>query len=116
MPGRNSLVLQTDDPREFIALYRRLREDPAEVAAMRRAGRATARQFSWSEVVRRNLLPRLELSTIRDIGFARLLEVAVTGEGEVGLPRAKARTVARPALDAAAPSVALAAGQPDTAL
>ena len=39
MPGRNSLVLQTDDPREFIALYRRLREDPAEISAMRRAGR-----------------------------------------------------------------------------
>jgi glycosyltransferase involved in cell wall biosynthesis len=80
LPGRNSLVLQTDDPREFIALYRRLREDPAEITAMRKAGRITARQFSWAEVVKRNLLPRLELSTIRDIGFARLLEVAGTVE------------------------------------
>jgi glycosyltransferase involved in cell wall biosynthesis len=74
VPGRNALVLQTEDPREFIALYRRLREDPAEVAAMRKAGRVTARQFAWPEVVKRNLLPRLELATIRDAGFSRLLE------------------------------------------
>jgi glycosyltransferase involved in cell wall biosynthesis len=74
LPGRNSLVLQTDDPREFIALYRRLREDPTEIDAMRKAGRATARQFAWSEVVHRNLLPRLELSSIRDVTFAHLLE------------------------------------------
>jgi glycosyltransferase involved in cell wall biosynthesis len=76
LAGRNSLVLQTDDPREFIALYRRLREDPAEIDAMRKAGRATARQFAWAEVVHRNLLPRLELSTIRDVTFAHLLEAS----------------------------------------
>lgn len=89
LPGRNSLVLQTDDPREFIALYRRLREDPAEIAAMRRAGRITARQFAWSEVVKRNLLPRLELSTIRDIAFSRLLEVAGTTDQQAPLPQSR---------------------------
>lgn len=86
LPGRNSIVLQTDDPREFIALYRRLREDPAEIAAMRRAGRITARQFAWPEVVKRNLLPRLELSTIRDVTFSRLLEVSGGSEHRVSLP------------------------------
>jgi glycosyltransferase involved in cell wall biosynthesis len=78
LAGRNSLVLQTDDPREFIALYRRLREDPNEIEAMRKAGRTTAKQFAWSEVVHRNLLPRLELSTIRDVTFSRLLETSAT--------------------------------------
>jgi glycosyltransferase involved in cell wall biosynthesis len=96
LPGRNSLVLQTDDPREFIALYRRLRQDPAEIAAMRRAGRITARQFAWSEVVKRNLLPRLELSTIRDIAFSRLLETAGAAEHATPLPRVRgARGVSR---------------------
>jgi glycosyltransferase involved in cell wall biosynthesis len=61
IPGRNALVLQTDDPREFLGLYRQLRESPNEVSAMRRAGMATARQYAWTEVIRRNLLPRLEL-------------------------------------------------------
>ncbi len=61
VPGRNALVLQTEDPQEFIGLYGHLKDDPAEISAMRRAGRATARIFSWNEVVRRNLLPRLDL-------------------------------------------------------
>ena len=86
LPGRNSLVLQTDDPREFIALYRRLREDPTEIDAMRKAGRATARQFAWSEVVHRNLLPRLELSTIRDVTFAHLLETTGAKPSTGALP------------------------------
>jgi len=94
LPGRNSLVLQTDDPREFIALYRRLREDPAEITAMRRAGRMTARQFAWSEVVKRNLLPRLELSTIRDIAFSRLLE-STTADGDHGGEIAQGRSQRR---------------------
>jgi hypothetical protein len=66
-----------------------LREDPAEIAAMRRAGRITARQFAWSEVVKRNLLPRLELSTIRDIAFSRLLEVAGTTDQQAPLPQSR---------------------------
>ncbi|RMF21650.1 MAG: glycosyl transferase family 1, partial [Deltaproteobacteria bacterium] len=61
VPGRNALVLQTDDPYEFVGLYGHLQNDPTQVSAMRRAGRATARAFSWDRVVRYNLLPRLDL-------------------------------------------------------
>jgi hypothetical protein len=53
-------VLQTNTPAEFIGLYRQLADRDFEVA-LRRAGRATARQFAWHEVLRTNLVPRLEL-------------------------------------------------------
>jgi glycosyltransferase involved in cell wall biosynthesis len=62
MPGRNALVLQTNQPSEFIGLYRQLQADRAYEAALRRAGRTTARHFSWPEVLRTNLVPRLDLS------------------------------------------------------
>jgi glycosyltransferase involved in cell wall biosynthesis len=61
MPGRNALVLQTNMPSEFIGLYRQLEADHAYESALRRAGRATARHFAWPEVLRKNLVPRLEL-------------------------------------------------------
>jgi glycosyltransferase involved in cell wall biosynthesis len=61
MPGRNALVLQTEEPRELSAVLKRLREHPNEERALRRAARFTARQYSWPEVVKRVLMPRLEL-------------------------------------------------------
>ena len=61
MPGRNALVLQTGNPSEFIGLYRQLQADHSYEAALRRAGRVTARHFAWPEVLRTNLVPRLEL-------------------------------------------------------
>ncbi|HVP28739.1 MAG TPA: glycosyltransferase [Myxococcota bacterium] len=61
VPGRNALVMQTNDPREFVGLFRRLRQHPAEERALRRAGRETAIHYAWPEVIRRNFLPRLEL-------------------------------------------------------
>jgi glycosyltransferase involved in cell wall biosynthesis len=60
IPGRNALVLQTSDPREFLRLYRRLRENPAEEQALRRHGEETARDYRWSDVVTRLFLPRVE--------------------------------------------------------
>lgn len=62
MPGRNALVLQTSDPAEFVKLYMPLRADPEYEASMRRAGRATARQYAWPEVIRTALAPRLGLA------------------------------------------------------
>lgn len=59
--GQNALVLETGDPREFMSLFRRLRANPGEGRALRRAGRSTARRFAWPEVVKRVLLPRVEL-------------------------------------------------------
>jgi len=60
VPGQNALVLETEDPREFLAMFRRMRERPAEVQAMRRAGQSTARSYTWENVVDRVLLPRVE--------------------------------------------------------
>lgn len=61
VPGRNALVLETDDPREFIGLFGALRTQPAQERAMRRAGRVTAQQYVWSQIMERILLPRLRL-------------------------------------------------------
>ncbi len=61
VPGRNAIVLQTGDPREFVGLFRRLKANPAEACAIRRQGRATARQYAWPEVIQRLFLPRLDL-------------------------------------------------------
>ena len=61
VPGQNALVLETEEPGEFMRLFERLR--PAETRAIRRAGRATARRFAWSEVIERVLLPRVELAS-----------------------------------------------------
>jgi glycosyltransferase involved in cell wall biosynthesis len=59
VPGCNALVLETNDPQEFLRLYGPLRAHPAQERAIRRAGRATARQYRWSEILRRVLVPRL---------------------------------------------------------
>jgi len=59
IPGKNALVLETTDPWEFVALFRELSADPLRDRALRRAGRATAEQFSWPNIVKRLLLPRL---------------------------------------------------------
>jgi glycosyltransferase involved in cell wall biosynthesis len=61
IPGRNALVLQTEDPHELTAVLQRLREHPEEERALRRYGQTTAAHYAWDEVVRRVLMPRLEL-------------------------------------------------------
>jgi len=60
--GRNALVMQTATVGEFVRLFGWLREHAAEEAALRRAGRQTAEQFAWGEVVERNLLPAIDIS------------------------------------------------------
>lgn len=62
MSGRNAIVLQTDDPAEFVELYLRVRDNPDYEHSMRRAGRLTARQYAWPSVIRTSLAPRLALS------------------------------------------------------
>lgn len=70
VPGRNALVLETGKPEEFMGLFGRLREAPAQARAMRQAGRVTARRFSWSEVVGRVLLPRVDLANAHKLRTA----------------------------------------------
>jgi len=59
MSGRNAIVLQTEDPGEFVELYLQVRENPDYETAMRRAGRSTARQYAWPSIIRTALAPRL---------------------------------------------------------
>jgi ribosome-associated translation inhibitor RaiA len=59
VPGHNALALETDDPQEFLDLFGTLRVNPSLERALRRAGRATAQQYTWSQIVHRILLPRL---------------------------------------------------------
>jgi glycosyltransferase involved in cell wall biosynthesis len=64
VPGHNALVMQTADPQEFLALFEQLHASPYEERAMREAGRDTARQYEWSAVVRRALLPRVRVAQL----------------------------------------------------
>jgi len=75
VPGQNALVLETGDPREFIALYERLHQQPEERKALLRKGRLTARSYAWPEVVNRVLLPRVALAS-SDRPVARPIESA----------------------------------------
>jgi glycosyltransferase involved in cell wall biosynthesis len=61
--GRNALVMETTDPREFLGLFGELRANPALERAIRRAGRTTAKHYSWLQIMQRHLLPRLRLLT-----------------------------------------------------
>jgi glycosyltransferase involved in cell wall biosynthesis len=62
IPGQNALVLETADPREFATLFNELRTNPVKERALRRAARATAERYAWPQIVRRLLLPRLQLA------------------------------------------------------
>ena len=57
--GQNALVLQTNDPGEFVSLFARFRRSPEHGRSLRRSGRRTARQYAWARVVERALLPRI---------------------------------------------------------
>lgn len=59
MSGRNAIVLQTEQPSEFVELYHQVRSNPEYASAMRRAGRLTARQYAWPSIIRTALAPRL---------------------------------------------------------
>ncbi|MGD8862748.1 MAG: glycosyltransferase family 4 protein [Myxococcales bacterium] len=75
VPGRNAVVLQTADPGEFIQLFERVRADRDHASRMRRAGRATARDYAWPRVIADNLEPWLGLAA-ESQGAAALSSVA----------------------------------------
>jgi glycosyltransferase involved in cell wall biosynthesis len=59
VPGYNALVLETNDPREFTALFSELHANPVRERGLRRAGSATAKHYMWPEIIQRLLLPRI---------------------------------------------------------
>ena len=64
MPGHNAMALETNDPQEFLDLFETLRVDPPLERALRRAGRVTAQHYTWSQIMRRILFPRLRLFAV----------------------------------------------------
>jgi hypothetical protein len=71
IPGQNALVLQTDDPGEFAALFLPLHNNPEADAHLRQAARRTARDFSWSHIVEHCLLPRVRPAARGPVATAR---------------------------------------------
>jgi glycosyltransferase involved in cell wall biosynthesis len=61
MPGDNALVLETNDPWEFVGLFSALQSNPARERALRHNGQRTAKRFAWPHIVQQILLPRLQL-------------------------------------------------------
>jgi glycosyltransferase involved in cell wall biosynthesis len=57
----NALVVQSNDPMEFITLFEQLQARPGHLRAIRRHAQTTARGYCWSAIVRENLLARLDL-------------------------------------------------------
>ena len=93
-PGENALVLETENPREFLRLFHRLRSQPHDAASLRRAGQRTAKRFAWSQVVERVLLPRVELAYDRN-------PAVDSGVGFLARPPATNRMNGKPARHAA---------------
>jgi glycosyltransferase involved in cell wall biosynthesis len=58
---RNAIVIETEDPTELATSLRVIRERPNLIAAIRKAGRATARAYTWDRVITQLLL-RVELA------------------------------------------------------
>ncbi|HET9782433.1 MAG TPA: glycosyltransferase family 4 protein [Candidatus Dormibacteraeota bacterium] len=63
-PFRNAVVLDTDDPVEIVSELSMLKEQPRMVAALRRRGKATARDYVWDKVIGQLLL-RVEFAAQR---------------------------------------------------
>jgi len=71
VPGWNALVLQTDQPEEFVRQFSRLRADPREAQSIRRRGIASAKQYEWGQVVQRNIMPHLGSPLVMGSGIRR---------------------------------------------
>ena len=59
--GYNALVLETNDPQEFVNTFGVLKKTPSSESSLRRAGRRTAREYAWPKIIERMLLPRITL-------------------------------------------------------
>jgi glycosyltransferase involved in cell wall biosynthesis len=62
VPGWNALVLQRNDPQEFVSLFSRLQTNPGEERAIRQRGKLTAQQYAWAHIIQRTFLPSLHFA------------------------------------------------------
>jgi hypothetical protein len=51
VPFGNSVVVQSDDPRELMTAHQTLRGDPKLGQALRADGLVTARRFAWPRIL-----------------------------------------------------------------
>jgi glycosyltransferase involved in cell wall biosynthesis len=89
---QNALVAESDDPAELVTLLRLVKERPALAAAIRKRGRATAREYVWDKVIDQ-LLVRVELAAARQavrLGVADQGVAVPDRRRIVRKPRAKA--------------------------
>ncbi len=110
IPGRNALVLQTEDPREFLRLFERLRGDPAADLGLRRAARRSSRDFAWSEIVSGTLLPHLGVpSSVSQAARSDLTLAKSRAPAKVRDLRSWSPGRVRPAVSPAAPELSVGA-------
>ena len=60
VPGRNALVLETNDPQECLRLCGALHTQAQWERALRRTARRMARHDAWPQIMRHLLFPRLD--------------------------------------------------------
>jgi len=59
VPGRNALVLETNDLQEFLRLCGAIHTQAQWERALRRTARRMARHDAWPQIMRHLLFPRL---------------------------------------------------------
>ncbi len=59
-PFQNAIVLETSDTREIVKYLLYLKENPEEEQKIRKEARASAKCFTWDEIIKNNLISRLE--------------------------------------------------------
>ena len=60
VPGRNALVLETNDLQEFLRLFGALHTQAQWERALRRTARRMARHDAWPQIMRHLVFPRLD--------------------------------------------------------
>ncbi|MGD8868258.1 MAG: glycosyltransferase [Gemmatimonadales bacterium] len=58
----NGLVLETNDPNEFVTQYRQLLADPTGERRVRRQAMSTARRYAWPAIVHRHILSLVHMN------------------------------------------------------
>jgi hypothetical protein len=81
--GYNAIVMESDDPREFIRLYAALKASPARERALKNAARRTAQQYAWMKIIRRVLLPKIQRVSGTPIRATQTRRIAPTRAGGV---------------------------------
>jgi glycosyltransferase involved in cell wall biosynthesis len=89
IPGQNALVLETGNPHELLGMFQQLRTHPQKALALRRAGRQTAKKFTWPEIVQRILVPQLEI--IESVDAPRSATGSIEPDPPVGSRRVHMR-------------------------